>query len=225
MAVVATPTVVIADDHVPTRTSVCRVLEDAGFKVVAEVGDADGAIRACRDKMPAVAILDVRMPGNGVRAAEIIKAELPTIEVLMLTISDEDSDLFAALAAGASGYWLKGQDLQLIPGLIHQVLAGDIVLSDSLVRPIVKGWRDRHASARLTDNAFPGVRFSSRESNVIELLAAGLTTAEIGSRLFIADVTVRTHIATILKKVRVDDRSEFLSRLHPPAGDGALGVV
>jgi DNA-binding NarL/FixJ family response regulator len=217
--------VVIADDHAPTRTSMCRVLEDGGFVVVAEVGDADGAIRACRDKVPAVAILDVRMPGNGVRAAEIIKAEQPMIEVLMLTVSDEDSDLFAALAAGASGYWLKGQDLQLIPGLIHQVLAGDIVLSDSLVKPIVEGWRDGHTHTRLTDNAFPGVRFSSRERDVIELLAAGLTTAEIGDRLFIADVTVRTHIATILKKVRVGDRSELLSQLRPLASDGTLGVM
>lgn len=216
---------VIADDHAPTRTSMCRVLEDGGFVVVAEVGDADGAIRACRDKVPAVAILDVRMPGNGVRAAEIIKAEQPMIEVLMLTVSDEDSDLFAALAAGASGYWLKGQDLQLIPGLIHQVLAGDIVLSDSLVKPIVEGWRDGHTHTRLTDNAFPGVRFSSRERDVIELLAAGLTTAEIGDRLFIADVTVRTHIATILKKVRVGDRSELLSQLRPLASDGTLGVM
>jgi DNA-binding NarL/FixJ family response regulator len=203
----------------------CRVLEDGGFVVVAEVGGADEAIRACRDKVPAVAILDVRMPGNGVRATEIIKAEQPMIEVLMLTVSDEDSDLFAALAAGASGYWLKGQDLQLIRGVIDQVLAGDIVLSDSLVQPLVEGWRDGRGRTRLTDKAFPGVRFSSRERDVIELLAAGLTTGEIGDRLFIAGVTVRTHIATILKKVRVGDRSELLSQLRSPASDGTLGVV
>jgi DNA-binding NarL/FixJ family response regulator len=225
MAIVAALTVVVADDHVPTRTSVCRVLEDDGFKVVAKVGDADTAIQACRDQTPAVAILDVRMPGNGVRATEMIKSEMPTIEVLMLTVSDEDSDLFAALAAGASGYWLKGQDLQLIPGLVHQMLAGHIVLSDSLVKPMVNGWRDRNARARRTDSAFPGVRFSGRERDVIELLAAGLTTAQIGDRLCIANVTVRTHIATILKKVRVVDRSEFLSQLLGPKGDGAPGVV
>ena len=109
LVVEALPTVVIADDHVPTRDSVRRVLEDDGFEVVAAVGDAEDAIRACRDMVPAVAILDVRMPGNGVRAAEIIKTERPSVEVLMLTISDEDVDLFASLAAGASGYWLKGK--------------------------------------------------------------------------------------------------------------------
>lgn len=214
MAVEMVPTVVIADDHVPTRISVRRVLEDNGFTVVADVGDAEGAIRSCRETMPAAVILDVRMPGNGVRAVEVIKAERPAVQVLMLTISDEDVDLFASLAAGASGYWLKGQDLRLIPGLVRQVLAGDIVLSDGCIKPIVTGWRDRNTRTRLTDAAYPGVRFSRRERDVIRLLAAGLTTAEISEQLFIAKVTVRTHIASILRKAHLGDRSELLSELQ-----------
>jgi two-component system nitrate/nitrite response regulator NarL len=225
MAVVATPRVVIADDHVPTRASLGRVLESDGFILIAEVGDADGAIRECRDKKPDVAILDVRMPGNGVRAIEIIKREEPAIEVLMLTISDEDSDLFAALGAGASGYLLKGQDLHLIPGHIRQMLAGEIVLSRQLVKPIIKGWRDRHDRDREKDYAFPGVSFSNRELDIIELLSAGLTTAEIGDRLFIANVTVRAHIASVVKKTGADSRNHLIDQLRNLAHDGTTQAV
>lgn len=217
MDVSAAPGVVIADDHAPTRASVRQVLEDDGFKVVAEVADADQAIAACRAAAPAVAILDVRMPGNGVRAAEVIKAECPMVEVMMLTISDDDADLFAALAAGASGYWLKGQDLNLIPRLVRRVLAGDTVLSSSLVKPVVSEWRGSRRRGGLLDERFPGVRFSARELEVIELLVDGCTTAEIGERLFIAEVTVRTHIAAVVKKVRVRDRGELVSLLASPA--------
>ncbi len=209
--------VVIADDHAPTRAAVRQALEDGGFCVVAEVDDADRAIAACRSASPAVAILDVRMPGNGVRAAEVIKAECPLVEVMMLTISDDDADLFAALAAGASGYWLKGQDLNLIPGLVRRILGGDTVLSSSLVRPVVTEWRGSRKRLDPLEECFPGVRFSPREREVIGLFAAGCTTAEISDRLFIAEVTVRSHIAAVVRKARVRDRSELLSLLSPLA--------
>ena len=94
------------------------------------------------------------------------------------------------------------------------------MLSGSFIKPIVTGWRDRNTRTRLTDTAYPGVRFSGRERDVISLLAAGLTTAEISERLFIAQVTVRTHIASVLRKVRLSDRSDLVSELRRPAVDG-----
>lgn len=217
MDVEAPPRVVIADDHAPTRWSLRRVLEDDGIVVAGEVDDAEQAVAVCRSLSPDVAILDVRMPGNGVRAAEIIKADCPWIEVMMLTISDDDVDLLATLAAGASGYWLKGQDLELIPKLVRRIILGDTVLSSTLVKPVVKELRGRRTGPDVIGDAFPGVRFSPREREVIELLADGCTTAQIGDRLFIADVTVRTHIAAIVKKLRVRDRNEIVERLRSAA--------
>jgi DNA-binding NarL/FixJ family response regulator len=192
---------------------------DDGFDVCAEVSDADSAVRAARETKPLAALLDVRMPGNGIRAAESIHREFPSVAVVMLTVSAEDADLFAALAAGASGYWLKGQDPSTIPALIRRVLADEAVLSGTLVKRLVDEWRTHDVRHRSQSELFSGVRMSVREREVIELLAEGLTTAEIAERLFIAQATVRSHVANIAHKLRVKDRVDIVRRLRPAPRD------
>jgi DNA-binding NarL/FixJ family response regulator len=195
-----------------------RALESDGFDVCAEVGNAPDAVQATRDTLPAAVLLDVRMPGNGIRAADTIHRELPTVTVVMLTVSSDEADLFAALAAGASGYWLKGHDPAVIPSLIRRALADEAVLPGTLVKHLVKNWREhdvRHRSSELIS----GVRFSSRERQVIELLDEGYTTSEIARTLFITPATVRTHISSISHKLRVKARPEILDRLRRPTSD------
>lgn len=202
------PSVLIADDHAPTRAMVRRVVEEDGFRVYAEVGDAEEAIRVARETAPDVAILDVRMPGNGLRACEVIRSERPEICIMMLTISENAADVLAALSAGASAYWLKGEDPVLIPRIVRRVLRGELIIAGSLLKVVVMTWGVRDLRQRLRDYLPRGVSLSPKEYEVIELMSEGLTTAEIGRRLFVADVTVRTHIANVVHKLGAVDRED-----------------
>jgi DNA-binding NarL/FixJ family response regulator len=206
--------VLIADDHAPTRAMVRRAVEDGGFLVCADVADADGAIRAARETKPDVVLLDVRMPGGGIHAADVIGTEQPDLPIVMLTISDEDSDLFTALAAGASGYLLKGQDPATIPEALCMVLSGEAALSRTLVKRVVQEYRDRDARQRMRARLPRGARLTPKEWEVLELLNDGLGTAEIARQLFVADVTVRTHLAAIIRKLHANDRAGVLRMLR-----------
>ncbi len=210
MAVSAGARVLIADDHAPTRAMVRRAIETGGFLVCADVADADGAIRASRETRPDVVLLDVRMPGNGIRAAAVIGTEQPNVPIVMLTISDEDGDLFSALSAGASGYLLKVQDPATIPEALRMVLSGEAALSRKLVKRLVQEYRDRDARQRIRARLPRGARLTPKEWEVLELLNEGLGTAEIARQLFVADVTVRSHLAAIIRKLHVKNRAGVL---------------
>lgn len=210
MAVGEQARVLIADDHAPTRDAVRLAVEAGGFLVCAEVADADGAIGAARVTHPDAALLDVRMPGDGLRAAEVIAREQPEVAVVMLTVSSDDDDLFAALAVGAAGYLVKGEDLAAIPGYLDRVLSGDAVVSDVLVKRLVEAVRERSLQRRAQARLPRGTRLTAREWEVLELLNRGLGTAEIARRLHVAEVTVRTHLAAINRKLQVPDRGGAL---------------
>jgi DNA-binding NarL/FixJ family response regulator len=214
VALISSPRVLIADDHDETRVAVRHALEADGFDVCAEVSDAGAAVQAVRDTKPVAALLDVRMPGNGIRAAETIHREFPSVAVVMLTVSDEEADLFAALAAGALGYWLKGQDPATIPALIRRALSDEAVIPGTLVKRLVAEWRIHDVRNRTQSELVNGIRFSARERQVIELLDEGLTTADIARRLYIAQATVRSHVASIAHKLRVKDRADIVRRLR-----------
>jgi two-component system, NarL family, nitrate/nitrite response regulator NarL len=208
MAVSTEPSVLIADDHVPTRAMVRRVIEQDGFRVLSEVDDADGAIHAARENLPDVAILDVRMPGNGLRACEVIRLEHPEICIVILTISEDMVDVLVALAAGASAYWLKGDDPTSIPRVVRRALAGELIIAGMLLKTLIMGQGGQDLRRRLVNHLYQDARFTQKEYEVMELLSESLSTAEIGRRLFIADVTVRTHIAHIVQKLNATDRDD-----------------
>jgi DNA-binding NarL/FixJ family response regulator len=206
--------VVLADDHAPTRAGVKRTLEQAGFEVVGEAGDAPGALELAREQKPDVCLLDIHMPGNGVAAAAAITHDLPDTAVVMLTVSRDDTDLFDALRAGASGYLLKDTDPDRLPFALKGVLEGEAALPRALVARVVDEFRQRGRRRRLPLPKQRGVELTSREWEVLELMREDLTTAEIAERLFISQVTVRTHIAAVLKKLRVPDRKAALKLLE-----------
>jgi DNA-binding NarL/FixJ family response regulator len=132
------------------------------------------------------------------------------MSIVMLTVSTQEDDLFSALSAGASGYLLKGQDPATIPGALRMILAGEAVLPGSLVKRVVHEYRTRDEHSGFRSRVPRGARLTRREWEVLELLNDGLGTAEIGRRLFVADVTVRSHVTAIIRKLRVPDRAGVL---------------
>jgi DNA-binding NarL/FixJ family response regulator len=205
-------TVLIADDHAPTRADIRSILEDDGrFSVRWETGDAAAAVAAAVEGQPQVCLLDVRMPGGGVAAAWEISARLPDTKIVMLTVSRDDKDLFAALRAGASGYLLKDVSPDRLADALEAVLSGESALPGSLVAKLVAEFRDRGPRRRtLVTQEKDGVQLTSREWQVLELMRQGMTTAQIARRLVVSPATVRSHVAAILRKLRVPDREAAL---------------
>lgn len=203
----------LADDHPPTRAGVRGALEGHGFRVVAEVGTADAAVETALRERPDVCLLDINMPGNGIAAAAGIASELPDAAIVMLTVSRDDSDLFDALRAGASGYLLKDTDPARLPHALRGVLEGEAALPRTLVARVIDEFQARSKRRRLAFAKKRGVELTEREWEVLELLHQKLSTAEIANRLGVSRVTVRSHIAAILKKLRVPDREAALKLL------------
>jgi DNA-binding NarL/FixJ family response regulator len=203
--------VLIADDHAPTREDVRRALEtDPRFEVVAEVADAFAAIEDAVRLRPDLCLLDVHMPGGGVAAAWEITGRLPETKIVMLTVSDDQRTLLAALRAGASGYLLKDMDPKRLPHALDDVLRGEAAMPRSLVARLIDEFRDRDPRRRATVADGPASQLTSREWQVLDLLRRGLPTSEIARRLVLSPVTVRTHVNSILRKLRVPDRESLM---------------
>jgi DNA-binding NarL/FixJ family response regulator len=203
--------VLIADDHPPTRAGVKAALSVAGFEVCAEVGDAAAAVEAALRHDPDVCLLDIHMPGNGIAAAARITSALPEVAVVMLTVSRNDSDLFDALRAGASGYLLKDMDPDRLPDAIKGVLRGEAALPRALAARVIEEFRGKGKRRAAVRGRPGGVDLTSREWEVLNLMCEGLSTGEIADRLFVSATTVRSHVSTILKKLHVSNREEAIS--------------
>jgi DNA-binding NarL/FixJ family response regulator len=145
-----------------------------------------------------------------VAAAWEISARLPETKIVMLTVSRDDTDLFAALRAGASGYLLKDIDPARLADALESVLNGESALPGSLVARLVSEFRDRSPRRRTIVSEADGTQLTSREWQVLELMRQGLTTAQIARRLVVSPATVRSHVASMLKKLRVPDRESAL---------------
>lgn len=199
------PSIVIADDHPPIRLGVRMALMRGGFSVVAEAADCEGAVSAVLRERPDVCLLDVRMPGGGIEAAQrITQAAVPT-SVVMLTVSERTEDVLAALRAGAVGYLPKDTTPDRLPAALCGVLRGEAALPRALMGLVLESLRDYPGGP---DPVRVGeVELTARESEILKLLGAGKKTAEISELLELSPVTVRRHISAGVAKLGVADRS------------------
>lgn len=198
--------VLIADDHPSARMGVCIALEDSGdFAVCAQATTAQEAVDLAVRHEPQVCLLDVAMPGNGIDAASSISAQLPGTQIIMLTMSRDEGDLMRALQAGASGYLLKDTDPIRLPEAVKGVMKGEAAIPRHLVTSLV-GELQRRGPRAAAFGPGKGSRLTGREWEVLELMREGRSTREIADQLCVSQVTIRTHIASILKKLRVPDR-------------------
>lgn len=204
--------VLVADGNAGARATLRRAIQPDGFSVCAEAADAASAVTAARLAVPDLALIAVELPGGGIRAAAAISA-LPGVLVVMMTSSRSDEDLFDALRAGAAGYLFKDIAPARLPAVLRRVLEGEVALPRSLVSRLVIEFQAQSGRRRVALAGRHPARLTGREWEVLELLAHGCTTAEIAQRLFIAQVTVRTHLAAVLKKLQVPDRQAALDLL------------
>jgi DNA-binding NarL/FixJ family response regulator len=212
--------VLVADDHEPTRKDVMSALtQDGRFDVCAEAADAAAAVARAMEQQPDLVLLDIRMPGSGLRALWEISARLPTTRIVMLTVSEEDSDLFAALRAGAHGYLLKDIDLRRLPEALFDVHSGNSAIPRPLVSRMLEEFRDVNPRRRsVPESSELDARLTSREWQVLDLLARDNTTAEIAERLVLSTSAVRAHIAAIVKKFDARDRNEAVELFRRRSG-------
>lgn len=204
--------VLIADDHAPTRDDVRRALTEGGLIVCAEAADAARAVQQALETRPDICLLDLRMPGSGVAAAWEISARLPTTKVVMLTVSDDDASLFAALRAGAVGYLVKDLDLGILPRALQDTVNGKAAIPRSLVTRLVKEFHANDPRFRTTAvSGELGVRLTSREWDVLAALADGMSTREIGRSLRLKQSGVRAHISSIVRKLGVKNREQAIA--------------
>ncbi len=197
--------VLVADRSPAMRLGVRLALESDGCLVCAEAGDASAAVEAAVRVRPHLCLLDADLPGGGIAAVAEISSMLPGTRVVVFADSGGEAELFSALRAGACGYLFKYIDARL-PVTLRRVLEGEPALPRALVAGLIAELRDGEGERRLAIR----YKLTRREFEVLELLSEKLTTAEIAQRLFVAKVTVRTHIAAILKKLGVQDRESAI---------------
>jgi DNA-binding NarL/FixJ family response regulator len=214
MSATATPRVLIADDHAPTRVGVRMALERDGIEVCAEVKNASDAVEAALRERPDLCLLDVHMPGGGPSAASKITSNLPGTMVVMLTVSRDNADMLESLRRGAVGYLLKDMNPASLPVAVRAALAGEGVLPRTLSAGLIEEIRSRPEARRVTGQRPEGPALSGREWEILELLAEGAATAEMADRLFLSQVTVRRHISSILGKLGVSSRDEAVKLLR-----------
>jgi DNA-binding NarL/FixJ family response regulator len=194
--------VVVADDHPLFREGVITSLQSVpDIVVVGQAADADEALRVVREELPDVALLDVTMPGSGIDAARKIAVACPATRIVMLTVSEDEDDLLAAMKAGASGYVLKGVSARDLASVVRSVSSGDVYVAPSLAFGLLR----EMSSPRPSD---PLAELSARERQVLELVASGLSNQEIGSKLGLAEKTIKHYMTNILTKLQVRSRVE-----------------
>ncbi|MFJ2738810.1 response regulator [Streptomyces sp. NPDC087440] len=200
--------VLIADDEAMVRAGVRAILaRDPRIEVVAEAADGAEAVAAVRAHRPAVALLDIQMPGvDGIAAAAHIHRELPGTAVIMLTTFGEDDYIARALRQGADGFLLKADDPRELLRGVHAVAAGGAYLSPRVAARVVAGLRVGRPAPDLDDSALSGL--TARERDVLALVGSGLSNAEIAAQLRLVEVTVKAHVSAILAKLGVRNRVE-----------------
>jgi DNA-binding NarL/FixJ family response regulator len=207
-----TARVLIVDDHPLTRDALRRLLAAHGFEVAGEAGGGDDAIRLAAELAPDLVLLDLSMPGlGGLEALPRLREASPGCEVVVLTASEDEESLLAAVHSGAAGYVLKSEPPERIVEFLRGVVRGEAALSGPVARTLLEQVRTGPGPA-VPDEVARAL--SARELEVLLLLDRHLGTDEIAARLLISEHTVRSHVKSLLAKLGVSSRREALERLR-----------
>jgi DNA-binding NarL/FixJ family response regulator len=199
--------VVVADDQEVVRAGFAALLDtQPDLTVVGTAADGAEAVRVCRERRPDLVLMDVRMPEmDGIEATRRIVAATP-VRILMLTTFDLDEHVYDALAAGAGGFLLKDVTAERLFDAVRVVAAGEALLAPSVTRRLIGEFARLRPRDRLASGALAAL--TPRETDVLRLLAEGLSNAEIAARLVVGEETVKTHVSRVLRKLGLRDRAQ-----------------
>ena len=201
--------VLVVDDHALFRRGLQMVLEqEPDIDVVGEASDGAEAVQQAADTTPDIVLMDVRMPKRGgIDACTAIHETVPSARIIMLTISDEEADLYDAIKAGAMGYLLKEISIEEVASAIRAVHGGQSLISPSMASKLLNEFA---SMIKRTDDRqqVPTPRLTDREMEVLKLVAKGLNNRDIAKELFISENTVKNHIRNILEKLQLHSRME-----------------
>jgi two-component system, NarL family, response regulator LiaR len=200
----ATIRILLADDHTVVRSGLSAVLAmQEDFKVVAEAGDGEEAVRLCESLQPDVVLMDLLMPKmDGVAATRVIKDRWPKIQVIALTSFKEKEYVEGALKAGAGGYLLKNVSADELVAAVRRAIAGQPSLSPEAAQVLIQ---------KVSEPAQPGIDMTGREKEILALMVEGLSNGKIAERLTINQSTVKFHVSNILGKLGVASRTEAVA--------------
>jgi len=199
--------VLICDDHALFRRGLVMVLEsEPGIEVVAEAEDGEDALARAEETVPDVVLMDVRMPKmSGIEATRAIADVVPSAKILMLTVSDEEEDLYEAVKAGATGYLLKEISIEEVANAIRAVTTGQSLISPSMASKLLSEFNNL---AKQAQQKVLAPKLTDRELQVLKLVAQGLSNREVAEQLFISENTVKNHVRNILEKLHLHSRME-----------------
>ena len=198
--------ILLVDDHILFRKGIASLLKNReDMKVVGEAGDGIEAVNQARQTRPDIILMDINMPlRNGLEATRIIKEEMPQVEIVMLTVSEDDDDLFEAIKSGAKGYLLKKLEPEQLFDMVEGVRHDEAPISGLMAAKILQEFK--HPDQSVPDEPEPADELTSREVEVLEQVVAGATNQEIAETLHITHNTVKIHLRNILEKLHVQNR-------------------
>jgi DNA-binding NarL/FixJ family response regulator len=199
--------VLVVDDQELFRRGLTMLLRsEPGIEVVGEAGDGVEGTTLAESVAPDVVLLDVRMPRrSGIEACLAIKQSVPSAKIIMLTVSDEEADLYEAVKSGASGYLLKDSSIEEVAQAVRVVADGQSLISPSMAIKLLDEFKQMSRTDR---SHVPTPRLTERELEVLRLVAQGLNNREIAKQLFISENTVKNHVRNILEKLQLHSRME-----------------
>ena len=197
--------VLLVDDHDLFRKGLGMLLaREKGFEVVGEAQNGDEAFKKARELMPDIVLMDVYMPGcDGLTATRRIKKALPSVKVVILTVSEEDKNIFEAVKCGAHGYLLKKIEHKELVEMLRGVFRGEAPISRVTATKILNEYAEQ---IQRGPQEIPEEKLSPKEQEVLELLTKGLTNKEIGNKLGITENTIKNHLKNILAKLHLENR-------------------
>ncbi|MCW2547215.1 MAG: two component transcriptional regulator, LuxR family [Mycobacterium sp.] len=202
--------VLVVDDHALFRRGLQMVLgAEDDIEVVGEASDGTEALKVAAETTPDIVLMDVRMPRRGgIDATMAIKDAVPSAKIIMLTISDEEGDLFDAIKAGAMGYLLKEISIEEVASAVRAVFTGQSLISPSMASKLLNEFATMVRKDDDRQQQVPTPRLTDREMEVLKLVAKGMNNRDIAKKLFISENTVKNHIRNILEKLQLHSRME-----------------